>query len=114
MDRRLEQSARARAEFQYHPDKNSAPEAESMFKEIGYVPKFPHHKLLRCVLMLMDSAAYQILSDPDKRAFYDKVGKNGMNKVGGEEEVDPREIFSKLFGGEAFYDYVSCRRLHVF
>lgn len=30
-----------------------------------------------------------------------------MNKVGGEEEVDPREIFSKLFGGEAFYDYVS-------
>jgi hypothetical protein len=30
-----------------------------------------------------------------------------MNKVGGEEEFDPREIFSKLFGGEAFYDYVS-------
>ena len=31
-----------------------------------------------------------------------------MNKVaGGEEEVDPREIFTKLFGGEAFYDYVS-------
>jgi DnaJ-class molecular chaperone len=47
------------------------------------------------------------LSDPDKRAFYDKVGKGGMNKVPGEEEFDPREIFTKLFGGEAFYDYVS-------
>lgn len=54
--------------------------------------------------------AYQILSDPDKRAFYDKVGRAGMNKVGGEDggEFDPREIFSKLFGGEAFYDYVRC------
>jgi DnaJ-class molecular chaperone len=48
------------------------------------------------------------LSDPDKRAFYDKVGRNGMSKVGGEDEqFDPREIFTKLFGGEAFYDYVS-------
>ena len=48
------------------------------------------------------------MSDPDKRAFYDKVGRNGMSKVGGEDEqFDPREIFTKLFGGEAFYDYVS-------
>jgi len=48
------------------------------------------------------------LSDPDKRAFYDKVGRSGMSKVGGEDEqLDPREIFTKLFGGEAFYDYVS-------
>lgn len=30
-----------------------------------------------------------------------------MNKVGEDEQFDPREIFSKLFGGEAFYDYVS-------
>jgi hypothetical protein len=31
-----------------------------------------------------------------------------MSKVGGEDEqFDPREIFTKLFGGEAFYDYVS-------
>lgn len=56
------------------------------------------------------SEAYQILSDPDKRAFYDKVGRSGMNKVGEDEQFDPREIFSKLFGGEAFYDYVRCRR----
>ena len=35
-----------------------------------------------------------------------------MNKAGGEEEFDPREIFTKLFGGEAFYDYVGiCYRL---
>jgi hypothetical protein len=31
-----------------------------------------------------------------------------MSKAGGEDEqFDPREIFTKLFGGEAFYDYVS-------
>jgi hypothetical protein len=30
-----------------------------------------------------------------------------MNKVGEDEQFDPKEIFSKMFGGEAFYDYVS-------
>nr|XP_019011117.1 uncharacterized protein I206_04428 [Kwoniella pini CBS 10737]OCF49898.1 hypothetical protein I206_04428 [Kwoniella pini CBS 10737] len=71
--------------IKWHPDKNQSEEAEVRFKEIG--------------------EAYQILSDADKRAFYDKVGKDGMNRVEG-EEMDPQEVFGKIFGGEAFFDYI--------
>ncbi|WWD17241.1 hypothetical protein CI109_101679 [Kwoniella shandongensis] len=71
--------------IKFHPDKNQAPDAEQKFKEVG--------------------EAYQILSDPDKRAFYDKVGKDAMDKP--EDGMgDPQEIFSKIFGGEAFFDYI--------
>lgn len=63
---------------QWHPDKNPSPEAEEKFKDIG--------------------EAYQILSNPDTRAFYDKVGKAGMTQPEAGME-DPQEIFSKLFGG---------------
>ncbi|WVO22077.1 uncharacterized protein IAS62_003402 [Cryptococcus decagattii] len=72
--------------IKYHPDKNPAPEAAEKFKDIG--------------------EAYQILSDPDSRAFYDKVGKDAMNRPE-EGNIDPQEIFSQIFGGEAFFDYVS-------
>ncbi|GMK59431.1 hypothetical protein CspeluHIS016_0800370 [Cutaneotrichosporon spelunceum] len=71
--------------IKWHPDKNSSPEAETKFKEIG--------------------EAYQILSDPDQRAFYDKVGRAAMNAPESAME-DPEAIFSKLFGGEAFVDYI--------
>ena len=46
----------------------------------------------------MRSEAYAILSNPDSRAFYDKVGKDGMNKAES-GEIDPQEMFGKLFGG---------------
>ncbi|WVW83977.1 hypothetical protein I302_106000 [Kwoniella bestiolae CBS 10118] len=71
--------------IKWHPDKNSSAEAEVKFKEIG--------------------EAYQILSDADTRAFYDKVGKDGMNRPEA-ENMDPTEIFGKIFGGEAFFDYI--------
>ncbi|GFZ43891.1 DnaJ homolog subfamily C member 7 homolog [Saitozyma sp. JCM 24511] len=83
-DIELKKAYRKKA-IQYHPDKNPSPEAETMFKEVG--------------------EAYNILSNADSRAFYDKVGKDGMNKAEG-GEVDPQEIFSKMFGGEAFFDYI--------
>jgi DnaJ-class molecular chaperone len=46
--------------------------------------------------------AYNILSNPDTRAFYDKVGKDGMKRPEEGGEVDPQEIFGKMFGGGAF------------
>ncbi|ODN94227.1 hypothetical protein L198_05081 [Cryptococcus wingfieldii CBS 7118] len=71
--------------IKYHPDKNPSPEAGERFKEIG--------------------EAYQILSDPDTRAFYDKVGKDGMSRPE-EGNFDPQEVFSQIFGGAAFFDYI--------
>jgi DnaJ-class molecular chaperone len=48
--------------------------------------------------------AYQILSDPNSRAFYDKVGKNKMSETAdGEMEMqDPSALFAELFGGRKF------------
>ncbi|WVR07096.1 hypothetical protein IAU60_004135 [Kwoniella sp. DSM 27419] len=71
--------------IKWHPDKNQTEEAEHKFKEIG--------------------EAYQILSNEDSRAFYDKVGKDGMNRPEADMQ-DPQEIFGKIFGGEAFFDYI--------
>jgi len=50
----------------YHPDINKTPEAEEKFKEIN--------------------AAYEILSDEEKKRQYDQVGDN-------------------MFGGQSFHDF---------
>lgn len=78
--------------IKFHPDKNPSPDAASMFQEI--------------------SEAYQILSDDQSRAFYDKVGRAGMKDVaGGDGEggmgmMDPSALFGSLFGGERFRDWI--------
>lgn len=65
--------------LKYHPDQNpNSPEAEARFKEV--------------------SEAYTVLSDPDKRARYDRRGFEG---VGGGIGVDLggfTELFESLFG----------------
>ena len=48
---------------QYHPDVNKAPDAEAKFKEIN--------------------EAYEVLSDPQKKATYDQFGHAGMDGAGG-------------------------------
>ncbi len=65
---------------QYHPDVNKAPDAEERFKEIN--------------------EAYGVLSDPDKRARYDRFGKQGLGDIGGMHDysVDFSDIFEELFG----------------
>jgi curved DNA-binding protein CbpA len=48
--------------------------------------------------------AYQVLSNKDLRAAYDKFGKEqAMPKAGFE---DPAEFFSMIFGGDAFVDLI--------
>lgn len=68
--------------LKYHPDKNQGDkEAESKFKEI--------------------SAAYEVLSDENKRSKYDRFGHDAFVNSGGGSAAggDPFDIFSQVFGG---------------
>lgn len=65
--------------LKYHPDKNPSPEAAEKFKEM--------------------TAAYEILSDSEKRDMYDQYGEQGMNGMGGMGGMDASDIFSQFFGG---------------
>ncbi|KAI8342080.1 X-domain of DnaJ-containing-domain-containing protein [Chlamydoabsidia padenii] len=67
--------------IKYHPDKNQSEGAEEKFKEI--------------------SEAYQVLSDPQLRAYYNKYGKDKELAPGGGFS-DPKEYFAQMFGGDAF------------
>jgi DnaJ family protein A protein 2 len=60
----------------HHPDKGGD---EQKFKEV--------------------SAAYEVLSDAEKRAKYDKFGLEGLEEGGGGGGRSPDDIFSMFFGG---------------
>ena len=65
----------------YHPDINKEPDSEEKFKEIN--------------------EAYAVLSDPDKRAAYDRYGHAGLNGAGGMPDfstIDFSDIFEEFFG----------------
>mmetsp|Transcript_29183 Transcript_29183/g.62524 ORF Transcript_29183/g.62524 Transcript_29183/m.62524 type:complete len:412 (+) Transcript_29183:169-1404(+) len=62
--------------MKHHPDKGGD---EHTFKEIN--------------------AAYEVLSDPDKRAKYDKFGLEGIDDEGGGGGGGGEDLFSMFFGG---------------
>lgn len=85
-------AAHRRLAKKYHPDINKAPDAEEKFKEV--------------------QEAYEVLSDPDKKARYDQFGfagidpqqgggfgggAGGFGGFGGFEDLG--DIFSSFFGG---------------
>lgn len=87
-DRELKKAFRKLA-LQYHPDRNpDDPEAEGKFKEA--------------------SEAYDVLSDPEKRALYDQYGHEGLNRSGGGPGFqDIGDIFSHF--GDIFGDFFGGR-----
>ena len=71
----------------YHPDLNKSPDAEQMFKEVN--------------------EANEVLSDPQKRAQYDRFGHQqpGAGFGGGDFQGDFgsfQDIFEQFFGGSGF------------
>ena len=77
--------------LKYHPDKNKDPGAEEKFKEV--------------------SEAYEVLSDKDKRAAFDRFGSDGLRPGGrstghhrftesfSNSPTDPFDLFRTFFGG---------------
>jgi hypothetical protein len=77
----------------YHPDKVEKDDIESQekFKAIA--------------------EAYQVLSDPELRRRYDKVGRSGLSPdkttvAMDAPKLDPTILFAFLFGSDKFYNYI--------
>ncbi len=71
-------SAYRRLAKQYHPDVNKSPEAEERFKEIN--------------------EAYAVLSDPERRASYDRFGHAGLKGMDFDFDFGFGDIFEEFFG----------------
>jgi molecular chaperone DnaJ len=71
---------------QYHPDVNKEADAEEKFKELN--------------------EAYGVLSDADKRARYDRFGKEGLGNMGSggfhDYTADFGDLFEEILGGFGF------------
>lgn len=76
--------------MQYHPDRNSAPEAQAKFQEVN--------------------EANEVLGDPQKRAQYDHTG--GQPPPGFEFHMDMHDMFDQIFRrnngfGASFHNFTN-------
>jgi molecular chaperone DnaJ len=76
-----------------HPDVSSEPEAEQRFREVA--------------------EAYEVLSDPERRATYDRLGHAGLRRGGYEPTFshfgDLSDVFAAFFGEGLFGDVAAQR-----
>ena len=74
--------------MEFHPDRNKEPGADAKFKEVN--------------------EAYQILSDPNRRAKYDQFGHAGVNSSGG-QGFEGFDVFGGF--GDIFDDFLEAEPL---
>ena len=103
--------------LKYHPDKNTEPSAQDMFRQVA--------------------EAYDVLSDPQKRTIYDQYGeeglKGGMPSGGGSPFAngggfsggpsaggfhyrftqDPNDIFAQFFGARGSHGFNSGKIIYI-
>lgn len=53
--------------------------------------------------------AYSVLSDENKRSIYNKYGKDGVDGMEKNGNVNPNDIFNQFFGGQASFGFNSHR-----
>lgn len=78
-DEKTLKSAFRKKAMEHHPDRNpGCTVSEGKFKEV--------------------SEAWEVLSDPQKRAAYDRFGKAGVNGQGAGPQGRPEDVFRDVFG----------------
>jgi molecular chaperone DnaJ len=89
-DEKAIKSAFRKKAMECHPDRNPGCQvSEGKFKEL--------------------SEAYEVLSDPEKRAVYDRFGKAGINGAAGGAHARPEDIFRDVFG-DVFSEFFGGQR----